>query len=31
MQAYGERAAEWGSMQVEHGHVLMDYLTEKCR
>ncbi|MCY3787363.1 MAG: phosphoglycerate mutase, partial [Gemmatimonadetes bacterium] len=31
MQAYGERAAEWGSMQVEHGHVLMDYLTERCR
>lgn len=31
MQAYGEQAAEWGSMQVEHGHVLMDYLTEKCR
>lgn len=25
--AYGERAAEQGSMQVEHGHVLMDYLT----
>ena len=31
MQTYGERAAEWGSMQVEHGHVLMDYLTGRCR
>ena len=31
MQAYSERAAEWGSMQVERGHVLMDYLTERCR
>ncbi len=31
MQTYGERAAEWGSMQVEHGHVLMDYLTERCK
>ena len=31
MQAYGERAAEWGSMQVEHGHVLMDYLTREYK
>jgi len=31
MQTYGERAAEWGSMQVERGHVLMDYLTGRCR
>ena len=31
MQAYGERAAEWGSMQVERGHVLMDYLTREYK
>ncbi len=31
MQAYGERAAEQGGMQVKHGHVLMDYLTREYR
>ena len=29
MEAYNERAAEAGSMQVDHGHLLMEYLIGK--
>jgi 2,3-bisphosphoglycerate-independent phosphoglycerate mutase len=29
LQAYGERPAEAGSMQVDHGHLLMEYLIGK--